>query len=171
MGSPPPVPRAWCGSTKSAKTRSASACRCSALPATTSSTNPTSARPARLWSRTFTAPSRTSTCRAKRTRRQLRPRRVADSRGYRSRLAGGRQGAAGNQLHDTVLRRDGDHVGDITPRTIEQAGRDVILLPHGADLAAILAAHVPDDLDVLLTRFWFGDDDGSTKDEVCLSLW
>jgi len=76
----------------------------------------------------------------------------------------------GDQLHDAVLRRDGDHVGDITPRTIEQASRDVIFLADGADLAAILAADIPDDLDVLLTRLWFIDDHGSAKDEVGLGL-
>ena len=38
---------AWCGYSRSSKTRSASACRCSASPAITSSTNPISARRAR----------------------------------------------------------------------------------------------------------------------------
>src|SRR3984893_9127706 len=87
-----------------------------------------------------------------------------------SRLAGGRYGAAGNQLHDAVLRRDGNHVGYVPPRAIEQAGRDIVFLVHGADLAAILAAHIPDDLDILLARLWFSDNDGSSKDEVCLGL-
>src|SRR4029077_19936775 len=87
-----------------------------------------------------------------------------------SRLAVGRHGAAGNQLYDAVLRRGGDHVGNVPPRAIEQASRDIVFLTHGADLPAILAAHVPDDFDVLLARVWFGDDDSSTKDEVCLGL-
>ena len=34
MGSPPPAQRAWCGSSRSSRTRSASASRCSASPAT-----------------------------------------------------------------------------------------------------------------------------------------
>jgi hypothetical protein len=45
-GSPRPAQRAWCGSSRSSNTRSVFASRCSALPATASSTNPTSARPA-----------------------------------------------------------------------------------------------------------------------------
>src|SRR4029077_12203397 len=39
-----------------------------------------------------------------------------------------------------------------------------------ADLCAILAAHVPDDFNVLLACLWFSDDDGSTKNKVCLGL-
>src|ERR1700730_10508106 len=88
-----------------------------------------------------------------------------------SRLAGGRYGAAGNQLHDAVLRRDGDHVGNVPPRAIEQSGGGIVFLAHGAYLPAILASHIPDDLDVLLAGLWFSDDDSSTKDEVCLGLW
>jgi isopentenyl diphosphate isomerase/L-lactate dehydrogenase-like FMN-dependent dehydrogenase len=57
--SPPLAPKAWCASSRSSKTKSASACRCSASSPITSSTNPTSARPARSSSRTSTARSRT----------------------------------------------------------------------------------------------------------------
>jgi hypothetical protein len=56
--SPPPAPRAWCGSSRSSKTRSASASHCSARPPTASSTNPISARPAGSCRPTSTAPSR-----------------------------------------------------------------------------------------------------------------
>jgi isopentenyl diphosphate isomerase/L-lactate dehydrogenase-like FMN-dependent dehydrogenase len=52
-------------SSRSSKTRSASACRCSARPPTASSTNPTSARPPKSRRRTSTAPSPTSTWRAR----------------------------------------------------------------------------------------------------------
>ena len=56
--------------------------------------------------------------------------------------------AASDKLHDPVLRRDGDHIGDITPSAVEQARRDVVLLPDRADFCAVFTAHMPDDFDV-----------------------
>ena len=46
-------------------------------------------------------------------------------------------------MHDAVLRRGGDHVGDIAPRTIEEAGRDIVFLADRADLVTVLAAANP----------------------------
>ena len=78
--------------------------------------------------------------------------------------------AAGDELHDAVLRRDGDHVGDIAPGAVEHAGRDVVFLSDRADLDAVLAAQMPDDLDVLLARLRLRDGDIGVEDEVGLGL-
>src|SRR6202011_878870 len=49
-------------------------------------------------------------------------------------------------------------------------GGDVVFLSDGANLAAVLAAHMPDDLDVLLSAFWFGDSNVRVEHEVGLGL-
>ena len=85
-------------------------------------------------------------------------------------LAARRRRAAFDQLHDAGLRRYGNHVGDIAPRALEQPGGDVVFLPDRADLAAVLATHPPDDLDVLLARLWLCDDDIGVEDEIGLCL-
>ena len=85
-------------------------------------------------------------------------------------LAGRLRRAAGNKLHNAVLRRNGNHVGDISPGTVEQTGRDVVFLPDRADLATVFASHMPDDLDVLLARFGRGDRDLSVEKEIGLGL-
>src|SRR6516165_3107335 len=87
-----------------------------------------------------------------------------------SRLAGRRRRTAHDELLDAVLRRDGDHVGNIAPGTIDQPGRDVVFLSDGADLAAVLAAYPPENLDVLLAGLRFCDDDLGIEDEVRLRL-
>jgi hypothetical protein len=85
-------------------------------------------------------------------------------------LAGRQRRAALDELHDAVLRRGGDHIGNIAPRAIEQPGRNIVFLAERADFAAVLAAHPPDDLDVLLAGFWLGDDDIGVEDEIGRSL-
>src|SRR6516165_9960295 len=87
-----------------------------------------------------------------------------------SRLAGRGRRTARDELHDAVLRRDGDHVGNIAPSAVEQPGRDVVFLSDGADLTAVLAAYPPDNLDVLLAGLGFCDDDLGIENEVRLRL-
>ena len=81
-------------------------------------------------------------------------------------------GAPRDELHDAVLRRHGDHVGDIAPRAIEQPGRDIVLLSHRADLATVFAAHPSNDLDVLFADFRFCHDDIGVEDKIgrCLRV-
>ena len=81
-------------------------------------------------------------------------------------LTGRGRGAARDELHYSVLRRDADHVGNIAPRAVEQTGGNIVLLPDGADLTAIFAAQMPDDLDVLLAGFRSGDGDLGGENEV-----
>src|SRR5215472_9966938 len=87
-----------------------------------------------------------------------------------SRLASRGRRTAHDELHDTVLRRHGDHVGNIAPCTIEQTGRDIVFLSDRADLAAVLAAYPPDDLDVLLAGLGVCGDDLGIEHQVRLRL-
>src|SRR5215469_242276 len=85
-------------------------------------------------------------------------------------LAGRGRGAARDELHYPVLRRYADHVGNIAPRAVEQTGGDIVLLPDGADLNAILEAQMPDDLDILLAGFRSGYGDLGGENEVGLGV-
>jgi len=78
--------------------------------------------------------------------------------------------AAGDKLHDPILRRNGNHVGDIPPGTVEQTGRDVVFLPDRADLAPVFEAQMPQDLDILLARSRLGDGDIGVEDKIGLGL-
>src|SRR3974377_1854298 len=74
-----------------------------------------------------------------------------------SRLTGRLRGAAGNQFQDSVLRGDGNHVGNIPPGAIEQPGRDIVFLPDRADLRTVLVVHMPNNFDVLIARLGLSD--------------
>ena len=63
-----------------------------------------------------------------------------------------RRRAAIDKLHNPAARRDGDAVGDVAPGAVELPARDVVLLRHGAYLAAPGMRDMPHDLDVLLVR-------------------
>src|SRR5215472_2847886 len=85
-------------------------------------------------------------------------------------LVGSGRGAARDELHYPVLRRDSDHVGNIAPWAVEQTSGDIVLLPDGADLTAVFEPHMPDDLDILLAGFRSGDGDLAGQDEVGLGV-
>src|SRR6185437_2865920 len=55
------------------------------------------------------------------------------------------------QLDDAAFGGVRDGIGDIAPGTVERPLRHVVLLRDGADLAAVRAVQMPDDLDVLLS--------------------
>src|ERR1700745_3345261 len=94
------------------------------------------------------------------------PRLVRQSRA--SRLASRLRGTSGDQFHDSVLRRDGNHVGDIPPGAIEQPGRDIVFLPDRANFRTLLMAHMPNDFDVLLARLGLSDGDLRVENEIGL---